>query len=100
MEKYNYDYAVGKPSANIQVINEGTEYEHRIGNYIFEKGEVHIYADPKIITFSMLFKGRHYNQTVSDFKKEFTDLGLKRMAGKFGRRTLEKVLIWDKKIKD
>jgi hypothetical protein len=85
MKKYNTSYAVGKPYGNISVIARGKKYEHRRGTYTFYYGIVSIYAEEKFVTFTFVYFGRSYSQSVSDLKSKLTDRQIILMAGKFGK---------------
>jgi hypothetical protein len=85
MKQYNTDYAIGKPYGNISIIAKGKEYEHRRGTYTFCYGIVLIYAEEKFATFTFVYFGRSYSQSVSDLKSKLTDRQIILMAGKFGR---------------
>lgn len=78
---HDYIYSYGKPFATI---NQRDGY--RQGNYIFDGGVVIIYTERKYTCFTFYYKGICYSRSISG--KVYTDIGLARLAGKFGRKVM------------
>ena len=48
-----------------------------------------IYDEPMVTSFNFIFNGVEYYKSIYSKKKQFTDLGLVRIAGKFMREVVE-----------
>lgn len=81
---YSYDYAMGSPFSRIRK-HDG----YREGYFVFERGVVIIYHGGELTSFSMYVNGRGYYRSIKG--KDYTDIGLARLAGKFGRETLKSI---------
>lgn len=82
------DKVAKKGWGNIQVIGRGTEYERRNGTFKSHYGVVEIYDEPRFSSFSFIYQGKSYYKAISNKKKQFTDLALIRIAGKFMREVV------------
>ena len=78
-----------KGFGNISVLGKGTEYERRKGTFKSAYGIVEIYDEPMVTSFNFIFNGVEYYKSIYSKKKQFTDLGLVRIAGKFMREVVE-----------
>jgi len=74
----------------ISTINQNTHREYRNGSFSFEHGDVVIYDEPMLSSFSFFYKGYNYTRVISKKRNPYTDLGLVRIAGKFGREIVLK----------
>ena len=72
----------------IKNIHSGTQYEHRTGGYVGYEGEVTIYSEPNIATFSFRYHGKDYYMCVSNLEQPYTDAGLIRIAGRVYREVI------------
>ena len=88
------NWAIGKAFASIQ--NDNRHYFSRSGEFNFERGSVLINhwlqgpeEDRYITSLSFYFNNRGYYRTI-ETKKPYTDIGLARIAGKFGREIIKK----------
>ena len=91
MNIYDRKDKINKGYGSIQTYRENTEYEHRRGTFTLPEGIVQIYHCYSVIIFSILIDGYEYTRTITNNKKQYTDLGLTRVAAKYGRETIKRV---------
>ena len=90
MEIYiRFDKLSKKGYGSISVLGKGTEHERRKGTFKSADGVVEIYDEPLFTSFNFILNGMEYYKSISSKNKQFTDLGLIRMAGKFMREVVE-----------
>jgi hypothetical protein len=90
MKKKVTEYSYAAPTCghiSTHHFDEGGE-EYKTGYFMFYGGRVDITQYKSGISFSIVFSGRLYYKRIEG--AEYTDLGLKRQAGKFGREVFKR----------